>query len=208
VRVRFSYAASSALARQIEGGAPADLFISADLDWMDYVAERRLIRRETRVNLVGNDLVLIAPAGRVPALKIVAGFPLGAALGRERLALADPAAVPAGKYAQAALTSLGVWSQVAPKVAAAENVRAALVLVSRGEAPLGIVYRTDALADRSVVIVDVFPSQTHPRIVYPAAVTVSGSTDAVRVLAILRSAAAKAVLAQQGFRTDVDGGAR
>ena len=147
-RVRASYAASSALARQIENGAPADLFISADLEWMDYVADRRLIRAASRVNLLGNRLVLIAPEDRPSTLKIAPGFPLAAALGRDRLAVANPAAVPAGKYARAALTALGVWESVASKVAAAENVRAALMLVSRGEAPLGIVYRTDA-RDRS-----------------------------------------------------------
>jgi molybdate transport system substrate-binding protein len=199
VRVRFSYAASSALARQIESGAPADVFISADLDWMNYVAERALIRIDTRVILAANQLVLIAPAGRAPVLKIARGFPLRAALGQHRLALADPSSVPAGKYAQAALTRLGVWPDVGPRVAAAENVRAALLLVSRGEAPLGIVYRTDALADRRVVVVDTFPADTHQPIVYPAAVISNGSPDAVRVLDSLQSSAAQAVLAAHGF---------
>ena len=204
-RVRFSYAASSALARQIASGAPADIFISADVDWMDYVAERNLIRRDTRVTMAGNQLVLVAPAGRPVSLKIAPGFPLASALGQERLALADPSSVPAGKYAEAALTRLGVWAQVASRVAAAENVRAALLLVSRGEAPLGIVYRTDALADRGVVIVDTFPANTHPRIVYPAALTTNGSPDASRVLTFLQSAAARAVLAAQGFQIDGNG---
>ena len=203
VRVRTSYAASSALARQIESGAPAELFISADLDWMDYVAARKLIRAETRVNLLGNQLVLIAPAGRNIALRIGPGFPLSATLGQERLALADPSAVPAGKYAQAALTALGVWSSVSGKIAAAENVRAALLLVSRGETPLGIVYKTDALADGGVAIVDTFPANSHPRIVYPAAITTNGTPEATRVLAFLRGVQAKASFVKQGFVVDV-----
>jgi molybdate transport system substrate-binding protein len=198
-RIRVSYAASSALARQIENGAPADLFISADLDWMDYLAERRLIRPDSRVNLVGNRLVLITPKARPVALEIVAGFPLAAALGKERLALADPAAVPAGKYARAALTSLGVWDSVAAKVAAAENVRAALLLVDRGEAPLGIVYRTDALADANVAIVDTFPESTHPAIVYPAALTAGASPAAAALLRFLQTEAASAAFGKQGF---------
>jgi molybdate transport system substrate-binding protein len=201
VHMRVSYAASSALARQIESGAPAELFISADLDWMDYLAGRRLIRADSRVNLLGNRLVLIAPRAKPVALKIGPGFGLAAALGRDRLALADPAAVPAGKYARAALTNLGVWDAVAGKVAAAENVRAALLLVSRGEAPLGIVYRTDAIADAGVVIVDTFPESTHPVIVYPAALTPSATAAAGKVLAFLKTPAARAVFDTQGFTT-------
>ncbi len=199
--VRVSYAASSALARQIEGGAPADLFISADLDWMDYVAERKLIRPDTRVNLLGNDLVLIAPAATPVSLHIAPGFPIAEALGSGRLAIADPDAVPAGKYGRAASTALGVWDRVAGKLAPAENVRAALLLVSRGEAPLGIVYRTDAMADPGVMVVDVFPDATHPRIVYPAALTVRASADAARVLAFLESAQAKAGVRQDGIQS-------
>ena len=146
-KVAVSYAASSALARQIEAGAPATLFISADLDWVDYVEKRGLAVPGTRRNLLGNDLVLIAPAASTAALKIAPGFDLAAALGKDgRLALANPDAVPAGKYAKAALTKLGAWPGVEGRVAPAENVRAALALVSRGEAPLGIVYRTDAMA--------------------------------------------------------------
>jgi molybdate transport system substrate-binding protein len=199
VRIRTSYAASSALARQIESGAPAELFVSADVAWMDYLAQRNLIRSETRVDLLGNQLVLIAPAGRSPSLKIAPGFAIASVLGSNRLALADPAAVPAGKYAQAALTSLGVWNTVSNKLAAAENVRAALVLVSRGETPLGIVYKTDALADRGVVIVDTFPPATHPRIVYPAALTTASTAGAGRVLAFLRGAEARTVFVRHGF---------
>lgn len=202
VRIRASYAASSALARQIESGAPAGLFISADLDWMDYLAERKLIVPATRVNLLRNTLVLVAPAKAPVSITISPGFPLARALGANRLAIANPDSVPAGKYARTALTSLGVWDSVASKLAPRENVRAALLLVSLGEAPLGIVYKTDAVADRSVVIVDAFPATSHGAIVYPAAVTMPGSPAASRVLAFLQSKAAKAVFAQQGFIVD------
>jgi molybdate transport system substrate-binding protein len=199
-RVRVSYAASSALARQIENGAPADLFISADLEWMDHLAGRQLIRADSRADLLGNRLVLIAPAGQPVTMKIAPGFGLAAALGRDRLALADPAAVPAGKYARAALTSLGVWDAVAGRIAAAENVRAALRLVSRREAPLGIVYYSDAVADTGVRIVDTFPESAHPAIVYPAALTSTASPAAAKVLEYLQSNEARAVFAAQGFK--------
>lgn len=194
-----SYAASSALARQIESGAPAQLFMSADLDWMNYLAERHLIRADTRVNLLGNRLVLIAPRAEPVTLKIGPGFGLAAALGRGRLALADPASVPAGKYARAALTNLGVWDSVAGKIAAAENVRAALLLVSRGEARLGVVYHTDAVADPGVTIVDTFPATSHPPIVYPAALTPDASPAAARLLEFLKTDAAWAAFEKQGF---------
>jgi molybdate transport system substrate-binding protein len=199
VTVRTSYAASSALARQIEQGAPADLFISADLEWMDYLSQRRLIRAGSRVELVGNDLVLIAPAGRPVALAIAPGFALARALGRERLAVADPSVVPAGKYAREALTALGVWDTVKDRLAPAENVRGALLLVSRGETPLGIVYRTDALADRGVALVGAFPSITHMPIVYPAALTAASRAEAATVLSFLRGRAARAVFQRLGF---------
>src|SRR4051794_8251941 len=165
-RITTSYAASSDLARQIENGAPAQMFISADLDWMNYAADHRLVKTDTRVTLAGNVLVLIAPAGTPTSLKIASRFPIRQALGGGRLAVADPAAVPAGKYARAALTTLGVWDDVKDRLAPAENVRAALLLVERGEAPLGIVYRTDAMADTRVRIVDTFPRASHPPIVY------------------------------------------
>jgi molybdate transport system substrate-binding protein len=203
VRVRASYAASSALARQIDSGAPADIFVSADLEWMDFLETRRRLAPGTRVNLLSNRLVLIGQAGRDIGLKVGPAFPLADALGRDRLAVADPAAVPAGKYARAALLSLGVWEAVAERLARAENVRGALLLVSRGETPLGIVYRSDALADRGVKIVDVFPESTHPRIVYPAALTATASADAGRVLAFLRAEPARRVFARQGFIVDV-----
>jgi molybdate transport system substrate-binding protein len=201
-RVRVSYAASSSLAQQIVNGAPAGIFISADLDWMTYLADRHLIKTASRVNLVGNTLVLIAPADEPVALLIAPGFGLGRALGNGRLAIADPASVPAGKYARSALTSLGVWDAVSNKLAAAENVRAALLFVSRGEAPLGIVYRTDALADRGVVIVDTFPPSSHPPIVYPAALTMAASAADARVLAFLTSPQSRAAFRQYGFTVE------
>jgi molybdate transport system substrate-binding protein len=198
-RMKMSYAASSALARQIENGAPAEVFISADLEWMDYLAARKLIRAESRLNLLSNRLVLIAPRGKSPTLRIAAGFPLATALGRERLALADPIAVPAGKYAKAALTTLGVWDAVSGRIAAAENVRAALRLVSRGEAPLGVVYRSDAVADPGVVVVDTFPENSHPVITYPAALLPKASREAAGVLAFLTTRVAAGVFERQGF---------
>jgi molybdate transport system substrate-binding protein len=198
-----SYAASSTLAKQIAEGAPADIFISADLEWMDDVARRNLIESASRVNLICNDLVLVAPKASSVALKIAPNFGLAAALGNGRLAVGDPAAVPAGLYAKAALTSLGVWNSVSSRLAPSENVRAALLLVSRAEAPLGIVYRTDAIADATVRIVDVFPESSHPAIVYPAALTARAPAAARKVLEYLRGPAARAVFEKQGFRTNV-----
>ena len=193
-RIVVSYAASSALAKQIENGAPADLFISADLEWMDYLAARKLIDAQSRSNLLSNRLVLIAPAGSSVKLDIAPNFPLAAALGNGRLSIADPEHVPAGKYARLALESLGVWGSVAGRTARAENVRAALVLVSRGEAPLGIVYRTDALADGRVRTVAEFPQSSHPPIVYPVALTASTRSPAARkLLEYLKSQAARAL---------------
>jgi molybdate transport system substrate-binding protein len=199
-KVVVSYAASPALARQIEKGAPADLFISADLGWMDYLAGRKLIRTESRVNLVSNRLALIAPVDSKTALSIGPKFPLATMLGNDKLAMADPDNVPAGKYGRAALEALGVWREVAPKVARAENVRAALALVARGEAPFGIVYRTDAAAERKVRVVGDFASTLHPPIVYPAAI-VAGSTarDAEPLLRFLRSVEARRVWQHHGF---------
>jgi len=199
-RVAASYAASNALARQVEAGAPAAIFISADLDWMDYVEKRGLVAPGTRRNLLGNGLVLIAPAASPVALKIAPGFELAKALGGGRLALANPDAVPAGKYAKAALVSLGAWTGIEGHIAPAENVRAALALVSRNEAPLGIVYRTDAMADRGVRIVDAFPAESFPAIVYPMA-ELKGSTAAAHALAQhLGSPAARATWERYGFR--------
>src|SRR5262249_47525054 len=176
--VRVSYGASSALAKQIENGAPADVFISADLDWMDYVAERKLIKPDTREKFLGNRLVLVANADSKLSLTIGPNFQLAQALGDGRLAMADPTSVPAGKYGKAALEKLGVWGSVAGKIAPAQDVRAALLLVSRGEAPLGIVYQTDAGADKNVKVIGTFPESTHPPIVYPIAI-LAGSTNGV-----------------------------
>ena len=195
-----SYAASSTLAKQVEAAAPADIFISADLDWMDYLAKKNLIKPDARANLLGNQLVLIAPASSTVKLDIGRNFPLAQGLGNGRLAIADPSAVPAGKYGKAALEALGVWSSVADRLAPAENVRATLLLVSRGEAPLGIVYRTDAAADKAVKIVGVFPAGTHPPIIYPiAVVATSTNPGAAGYVACLRSPAARPIFEKQGF---------
>jgi molybdate transport system substrate-binding protein len=199
-KVTVSYAASSALARQIESGAPADLFISADLDWMDYVQTRNLIKADTRANLLGNRLVLVGGKDNRATIQIGPGLPLTELLGGGRLAMADPKSVPAGKYGRAALESLGLWQAVEPRVAAAENVRAALALVSRGEAPLGIVYQTDAAADPNVRVVGVFPESTHPPIIYPAAlVGASTHADAPPFLTYLRSPGVRSLWEKQGF---------
>jgi molybdate transport system substrate-binding protein len=195
-----SYAASSTLAKQIEAAAPADIFISADLDWMDYLAKRNLIKPETRFNLLGNRLVLIAPVASVGKLDIAPNFPLARALGNGRLAVADPDSVPAGKYAKAALEALGVWSSVANKLAPAENVRATLLLVSRGEAPLGIVYQTDANADKGVQVVGTFPDNTHPPIIYPVAVVAASTNPGdTAYVAFLKSPTARPIFEKQGF---------
>jgi molybdate transport system substrate-binding protein len=194
-----SYAASSTLAKQIDNGAPAELFISADQDWMDYLQQRKLIDPNTRVDLLGNRLVLIAPADSAARVTIARGFPLAALIGDGRLAMGDPGAVPAGRYAKAALTALGVWPAVAGRIAAAENVRAALLLVARGEAPLGIVYRTDAAAEPAIRIVGTFPPDLHPPIVYPMALTIAASPDAAAFGAYLRGPTARALFEAQGF---------
>ncbi len=195
-----SFAASSALARQIEAGAPADLFISADEEWMDHVAGKRLVRAKTRVSFLSNQLVLIAPATSKSRLAVARKFPLARALGSSRLAIADPDSVPAGKYAKAALTSLGVWPSVEGKLARGENVRAALALVERGEAPFGIVYATDAKASKKVRVVGVFPASSHPPITYPVAVLRSSRhPEAEAFRRFLISRAGKAVFARYGF---------
>lgn len=195
-----SYASSGTLVRQIERGAPAALFVSASSEWMDYLEKRGLIRQGSRRNLLRNELVLIAPAGSVTTLAIRPQFALAKALGQGRLAMANPDHVPAGQYAKAALQSLGVWSSVAARIARAENVRAALIFVSRGEAPLGIVYRTDAAADSRVRIVDTFPPDTHPPIIYPVArVSSAASPSAERLLLFLESAEAGAIFRRYGF---------
>jgi molybdate transport system substrate-binding protein len=200
VELRASYAGTSLLAKQIEEGAPAEIFFSADEQWMDYVAERKLIVPATRVDVVGNRLVLIAPKDRVPALTIAPGFGLARALGDGgRLAIADPVNVPAGRYGKAALTTLGVWDSVAARLAPADNVRAALAFVARGETPLGIVYASDVIAEPGVTVVGTFPRGTHPPIVYPAALTAGAGADARKVLDVIVSAEARAVFAKHGF---------
>ena len=199
-KVSVSYGASSALARQLEAAAPADMFVSADLDWMDYAQQRSLIQPQTRKSFLGNRLVMVEPATSDIEVDIKPDFPLAKLLGGGRLAMADPDAVPAGKYGKAALEKLGVWSSVEDKLARAENVRAALFFVGRGEAPLGIVYQTDAAADKDVKIAGVFPENTHPPIVYPIAMTSSSKNPAAaKFLAFLESPAAKPLFEKQGF---------
>lgn len=194
-----SYGASPALARQIENGAPADVFISADLDWMDYVEKKGLLAPGTRRNLLGNRLVLIAPAKQPLSLQPAPGFPIAKALRNGRIALAEPNTVPAGKYAKAALEKFGVWEQIAARVAPADNVRAALLLVARGEAPLGVVYQTDANAEPNVMIAGVFPPDSHPPIIYPVAALKSAKSGAAPFLEFLASPASRRVFEKHGF---------
>lgn len=194
-----SYASSAVLAKQIEQAAPADIFMSADTDNMDYVQKRDLIKPESRVDLLGNRIVLVAEQNSKIALHIAPSFDLAGALGANRLAMADMASVPAGKYGKAALENLKVWPSVENKVAQAENVRATLILVSRGEAPLGIVYATDAAADPKVRIVDTFPTASHPPIIYPVALTKTAKPDAQAFIAYIESAKAKPLFEKQGF---------
>lgn len=201
-RPLISFAGSSALARQIEQGAPADLFISADEAWMDHVANKRLVRRGTRVSFLFNTLVLVAPAASGVRLAIGPRFPLARALGNGRLAMADPDSVPAGKYGKEALTQLGVWPSVQGRIARAENVRAALALVGRREAPLGVVYATDALADRGVRVVGRFPASSHALISYPVAtLAVSTHRDAEGFRRFLISVEGRALFRRFGFGT-------
>ena len=197
--VKLSYAASSALARQVEAGAPADVFMSADTDWMDYLQTRSLIDTRTRHNVLGNRLVLISPADSTVTVKIAPHFGLAKLLGDGRLATGNPDSVPVGKYAKIALTNLGVWSEVQDKIAAADNVRAALALVARGEAPLGIVYRTDALVEKKVRIVAEFPASSHEPIIYPAATTAMAHEGAADFVKFLSTPAAQAIFAKYGF---------
>jgi len=198
-RVTLSFGASSTLARQIEQGAGADLFLSADTGWMDYLQKKGLIASESRRDLLGNQLVLVSGPGARQAPRITPHFDLAGALGDRRLALADPASVPAGKYAKAALTALGVWDRVAPKVANAENVRVALEYVARGEAPYGIVYATDAKVAPMVKVAGVFPESSHDPIVYPAALTKSASPGAKPFLDFLGGKEARAIFQKAGF---------
>ncbi len=195
-----SYAASSALIKQIENGAPADVFASADLDWMDYGAQKKVIKDDTRVNLLGNRLVLIAPKdSKLGNVTIAPGFDLAKLAGDGRIVTGDVRAVPVGKYAKAALEKLGAWAAAEPKFAMTENVRAALTLVARGEAALGIVYETAAKVEPNAKIIGAFPAYSHPPIVYPVALTVNAKPDAGQYLAFLRSQTAKAVFETYGF---------
>lgn len=197
---KISYAASSALAKQIEEGAPADVFISADLDWMKYLSDKKLTKSDTEVKLLGNQIVLVAPKDSKAEVKIEKGFDLAKVIGDGKLAMGDFKAVLAGKYGKAALESLGTWSSVEGKVAQAENVRAALKLVATGEAAAGIVYQTDANAEKGVKVIGVFPEETHPPIVYPVAQTAeSKDKDAPAFLKCLRSAKAGELFKAQGF---------
>jgi molybdate transport system substrate-binding protein len=200
VKIVVSYAASSVLAKQLEQGAPADVFLSADIDWMDYAVGKKNINEPTRVNLLGNSIVLIAPKdSRIDNVTIKPGFDLAKLAGDGRIATGDVKAVPVGKYAKAALEKFGAWQAAEPKFAMAESVRAALTLVARGEAVLGIVYATDARIEPGVKIVGTFPADSHPPIIYPVAATATAKAEAAGYLAFLRSAAAKAILEKYGF---------
>jgi molybdate transport system substrate-binding protein len=199
--VRFSFASSSTLAKQIENGAPAHLFMSADLDWMDYLDQRKLIVDGTRIDLLGNRLVLIAPAGsQLNKVDLNSGIDLAGFLSGGLLAAGDPDHVPAGKYARAALEKLGMWKAIEGRIARTDNVRAALALVERAESPLGIVYATDATASFKVKVVGIFPADSHPQIVYPAAMVKGKDTPAARsLLEFLKSPAAKPIFEKYGF---------
>ena len=200
VKVNASYAASSTLAKQIEQGAPADVFLSADTDWMNYATARKNINEATRVNLLGNSIVLIAPKdSRIDNVTIGQGFDLAKLAGDGKIATGDVKAVPVGKYSKAALEKLGAWQAAESKFAMAESVRAALLLVARGEAVLGIVYSTDAKVEPGVKIVGTFPADSHPPIIYPVAATATAKPEANEYLDYLHSAAAKAVLEKYGF---------
>ena len=201
VKIVVSYGASSALAKQIEQGAPADVFISADTDWMDYAIGKKNINEPTRVNLLGNSIVLIAPKdSKIDHVAIGPGFDLAKLAGDGKIATGDVKAVPVGKYAKAALEKLGAWSAAGPKFAMTDNVRAAATLVARGEAALGIVYSTDAKVEPGVKIVGTFPPDSHPAIIYPVAGTTTAIAGTEDYLAFLRSAAAKTILEKYGFK--------
>lgn len=199
-KATISYAASSALAKQIESGAPADMFVSADLDWMKYLADKGLTKPDTEVQLLGNTIVLVVPKDSTAATTIAANFDLAALLGDGKLAMGNVDSVPAGKYGKAALEKLGVWGSVEGKVAQAENVRAALKLVSTGEAAAGIVYATDAVAEPGVKVVGTFPADSHPAIIYPVGLTVaSKSQDAADLEKCMQTQKAKDLFEAQGF---------
>jgi molybdate transport system substrate-binding protein len=200
IKIVASYAASSALAKQIEQGAPADVFVSADTDWMDYSIGKKTVIEATRVNLLGNSIVLIAPNdSKIDKVAIGPGFDLSKLAGDGKIATADVKSVPVGKYARASLEKLGAWTATEPKFAMTENVRAALALVARGEAVLGIVYATDAKVEPGVKIVGTFPADSHPAIIYPVAATASAKPEAAEYLAFLRTSTAKTIFEKYGF---------
>ena len=201
IKITASYAASPALAKQIEQSAPADVFISADLQWMDYLAERKLIKPDTRVNLLGNKLVLIAPAdSKIANVTVGQGFDISKLAGSGRIAVADVNAVPAGRYAKAALENLGAWAAAEPKLAQAENVRATLAFVARDETPIGIVYETDAKVEPKVKVIGAFPDSSYPPVTYPVAATAATAKQSVsQYLHFLRSRTAKATFEKYGF---------
>jgi molybdate transport system substrate-binding protein len=199
IPVRFSFAASSALARQIENGSRADMFFSADLEWMDYLQARNLIQTSTRHDVLGNQLVLIAPVDSKISLKIEPHFGLAAAVGKSRLATGDPDSVPVGRYAHEALVNLGVWDEVAARLVRADSVRSALAFVDRGEAALGIVYETDALIDKNVRVVGMFPADSHMPIIYPVALSPGARPDAAKFLAYILGPAGDLAFKHYGF---------
>ena len=200
--LKFSFAASSTLARQMEQGAAANIFISADLQWMDWADQRHLVVTATRRNLLGNTMVMVMPKDSVKPVTISASLDLNALLGPDgRIATGDPASVPVGIYAKQAFTALGLWDKVQPRIAGAESVRAALMLVSRHEAPVGIVYATDAAVDPGVAVAGTFPADSHPPIIYPFAVATAGDTpEARKLLDFLAGPEASAVFAKRGFK--------
>ena len=204
VPVRFSFAASSALARQIENGSRADMFFSADLEWMDYLQARNLIQPATRHDVLGNQLVLIAPLDSKIKLKIEPHFALAEVVGKSRLATGDPDSVPVGRYAHEALANLGVWDQVATRLVRADSVRSALAFVDRGEAALGIVYATDAMVDKNVRVVGMFPPDSHKPIIYPVALTSVAGSDAAKFLAYIRGPAGDLTFRHYGFTPQHD----
>jgi molybdate transport system substrate-binding protein len=200
IEVKASFAASSALARQIESGAKAEVFFSADEEWMNYLAQRNLLQLKTRHDVVGNRLVMIAPTDSTAKIDIKPGFSVANVLGDNgRLATGDPDSVPVGKYAQAALTKLGSWDAIAPRLVRAENVRAALAYVARGEARLGIVYETDARAEKRVKVVGTFPETSHPPIRYPIAATTAATAEGTKYVEFVRSKASQEIFRKYGF---------
>ncbi|MEP7244066.1 MAG: molybdate ABC transporter substrate-binding protein [Gammaproteobacteria bacterium] len=199
IPIKPSFAASSVLAKQIEAGAPAAVFFPADEEWMDYLEKKQLLAAGSRHDVLANALVLIAPADSTATVKISSGPALLAAVGNARISTGDPDSVPVGKYAKAALTKLGAWDQLAPRLVRAENVRGALAYVARGEAPFGIVYLTDAKIEPKVKLLDTFPENTHPPIRYPIALTTKADANARRFAMFVSSKPASAIFEKYGF---------